>query len=218
MKLLRKKIAIYEFFVIMVIVIIFYQFYPYPKQNGKGILLNEITSFNGDILKTIVVNEKFIKKLINEIGIQHRIFISIIYSELKLNYNDFDRFDEIRARWGFDPSVGFAQMKISTAYWIENNYNNGKLIRKSKSREELIDKIINDSTNVIYSGFYIKLIQDKLFFKFHEKPSIKLIASYYGRGIDYYREDYIDSSYYNQIGITAQEFYDSDKLLDSFPR
>ena len=152
------------------------------------------------------------------LGIKHRIYISIIYGELKNNFDKWDKFDNLRAKIGMDPSVGFAQIKVSTAEWIEDKYSDNKFIYKSNNYDELVDKLINDSTNTLYSVFYIKLIRDKLFNKFKRVPSVKLIASYYGRGIDYYREDNIDSAYYNQIGITAQEFYDSDKLLDSFPR
>lgn len=173
-------------------------------------------------------DEKFYKKfkqLKKEIysdcdilSISPRMFISTIYGELHNNYNFIDNFDNFRARIGMDPSVGFAQIRVSTSLWIEDNYTDNKLIYKSRNNIELVNKIIIDSINVLYSGFYIKLIHDKLLNKFHKEPTVKLIASYYGKGIDYYRENNVDSSYYNQIGITAQEFYDSGKLLDYFPK
>ncbi len=170
-----------------------------------------------NIEKIFSENYEYIIIVINIIKIKPRIYLSVIYGELKLNYDSFDRFDILRAKMGFDPSLGFAQMKVSTAKWIEDKYANNVTIFKSKTHEELMNKLINDSTNILYSAFYIKLINDKLYEKFGKKLSVKLIASYYGYGIDRY-ENEMDSSYSNQIGITAQEFYDSDKLLDSFPR
>ncbi|MFA3782598.1 hypothetical protein ABRY23_05975 [Melioribacteraceae bacterium 4301-Me] len=154
----------------------------------------------------------------NEFKILPRLYVATIYAELHNNYNIIDRFDEFRAKIGMDPSVGFAQMRVSTAIWIEDYYSDNKIIFKSNSYEELVNKIIDDSTNIVYSTFYIKLIHDRLLKKFHKKPSVKTIASYYGRGIDYYRGDEIDSLYYNQIGITAEEFFYSDMLIEQFPR
>ena len=164
------------------------------------------------------LSNPYIKTECIRLGIKPRVYISIIYGELKNNFNEWDRFDNFRAKIGMDPSVGFAQIKISTAEWIEDKYSGNKFIYKSNTHDELVHKLINDSTNTLYSVFYIKLIMDKLIFKFKREPTIKLLASYYGSGIDYYREDNIDILYYNQIGITAQEFYDSDKLLDYFPK
>lgn len=205
------------------------------KLNIKYILLTALlgiffTLMNCKIFNTsnTSTDEKFYKKfkqLKKEIysdcdilSISPRMFISTIYGELHNNYNLIDNFDNFRARIGMDPSVGFAQIRVSTSLWIEDNYADNRLIYKSRNNTELVNKIIIDSINVLYAVFYIKLIHDKLLNKFHKEPTVKLVASYYGKGIDYYRENNVDSSYYNQIGITAQEFYDSDKLLDYFPK
>ena len=150
-------------------------------------------------------------------NIPPRVYASIIYGELKNNYDEWDRFDSFRARIGMDPSVGFAQIKVSTFVWIEDNYANEQYISKSNSKDELIDKMLNDSINIRYSAFYMKLISDKFSQKFKINPSVKTLASYYGKGIDYYKGDTLDSSYYNQVGITSEKFYISNNLVKEFP-
>ena len=186
-------------FVILLPILFVLKFYN-NKENDKNILL---LSKYSDL----------IKKYCSILSIEPRKYASIIYGELKTNYDDFDRFDEIRARLGFDPSVGFAQIKISTANWIEANFTDNLIIFRSSNSDELINKMITDSTNILYSAFYIKLINSKLKKKFYRKPSILLLASYYARGIDYDRENDLDSLYHNRVGITAEEFYNSDKLF-----
>jgi len=151
-------------------------------------------------------------------NINPRVYASIIYGELKNNYDEWDRFDSFRARIGMDPSVGFAQIKVSTFMWIEDNYANGQYISKSISKDDLIDKMLNDSINILYSVFYVRLITDKFIEKFKREPSVKTIASYYGKGIDYYKGENLDSSYFNQAGKTSEEFYISNKLIKKFPR
>lgn len=151
-------------------------------------------------------------------NIHPRAYASIIYGELKNNYNEWDRFDTFRARIGMDPSLGFAQIKVSTFMWIEDNYANEQHISKSNSKDELIDKMLNDSINICYSVFYVKLISDKISEKFNTKPSVKTIASYYAKGIDYYKIDSLDLSYYNQVGISSEEFYISNKLIKELKR
>lgn len=167
--------------------------------------------------QVIESHSRIIKKSCILFKLNPRLYISVIYGELINNYDEWDKFDNFRAEIGMDPSVGFAQIKVSTAMWLEDNHSDSKIIFRSKNHEELVNKLVNDSTNILYSAFYIKLIRDKLLNKFHKEPSIKLLASYYGKGIDYYRENDLDSSYYNQIGITAEKFYNSNKLLNKFP-
>lgn len=162
------------------------------------------------------------KKVINSVcrilDISPRLYVSVIYSELINNFNALDNFDEFRARIGANPSVGFAQIKVSTCYWIEKNYSGNYGIYKSNSHTELVDKIIQDSINIHYSGLYIKLILDLFYSTYpNYKVDVKNIASYYGSGIDEVDRN-VDFYYVNKLGITADSFYNSTKLTEIFPR
>ena len=160
-------------------------------------------------------NEYYIKKCCNKFEVNPRKYISVLYGELINNYNWIDNYDNIRAEFGLDPSVGFSQMKVSTFDWIETNYDGKNGINKSASREELLCKISNDSINIYYSVFYIKLIDDLYLKKFNRNPKIEVLASHYGKGIDYGKT--IVENLYNIIGDSAGGFYHSDKLLIEFP-
>lgn len=183
------------------------------------VIFNNLKKFYRKDIRDVIESQRdIIIKSCSLYNIKPRMYVSIIYGELKNNFDEWDRFDNFRAKIGMDPSIGFAQIKVSTAFWIEDNYADNKIIFKSNNQEELVKKIINDSINILYSVFYIKLIQDELIKKFQREPSVKTLASYYGRGIDYYMEDQLDSLYYNQIGVTAERFYNSDELLECLPR
>ncbi len=168
-------------------------------------------------IKIFIEKKNIIIEYCNLFGINPRKFVSVIFGELYNNLDYDDEFDKLKADLGLDPSIGFSQIRVSTFAWIEDNYADGFYIRKSKDRDEMIQKLISDSTNILYSIYYMKLISDKFIMKYKFEPSVKTLASYYGYGIDYYRTE-IDSSYYNQIGITAEKFYHSNKLIKEFPK
>ncbi|NCS90728.1 MAG: hypothetical protein GW789_18610, partial [Ignavibacteria bacterium] len=78
---------------------------------------------------------------------------AIIYVERTLNYNwEDDALDIPLAEGGFNSSIGFCQVKMKTAYWIEVQLNDSKssyfpgkkysrLLKVSKSPEEIIKKL-----------------------------------------------------------------------------
>ncbi len=160
--------------------------------------------------------ELTIKKYCHIFNLSPRVYASVVYGELFNNLDVYDDFDEVRARIGFDPSIGFSQIRLSTSVWLEDNYCLNGFIKKSKTKKELIDKLVNDDSNIMYSVLYVSVIESTIKKK-HIPLNVCTIASYYGRGIDYEKEIY-DFSYSNRIGTTAQEFYDSVKLKESFPR
>ncbi len=173
------------------------------------LVFNFILNKNNKNFENIfLVNSNSINKYCDIYKINPRIYISIIYGELYNNFDELDKFDEISARMGYDPSIGFSQIKVSTAYWIEENFSDNYYIKKSKNKTELVNKLMNDSTNILYSIFYVKLIRDKIISKYKIEPSLKLVASYYGRGIDYSKNE-IDTCYHNRIGVTADNYYKS---------
>lgn len=149
--------------------------------------------------------------------INPRVYISIVYGELSSNMNFFDEFDNIRADFGYDPSVGFGQMRVSTFMWIEYKHADGVNIIKSKNEDELVTKIKDDITNISYTTFYVGLIRDKIRDELDIEPTVKLLGSYYSLGIDHGKRK-LNPNFTSPVGEAAEEFYYSDKLLLLFPR
>jgi hypothetical protein len=150
-------------------------------------------------------------------NIDPRVYISIVYGELSSNMNFFDEFDNIRADFGYDPSVGFGQMRVSTFMWIEHKYADGINIIKSKDDKELVTKIKDDITNIAYTTFYVGLIYKKIRDELNIEPSVKLLGSYYSLGIDHGKRK-INPDFTSPVGEAAEEFYYSVKLLNQYPR
>ncbi|MGE5620974.1 MAG: hypothetical protein ACM3U0_00240 [archaeon] len=96
---------------------------------------------------------------------------AIIYTERTLNYNwEDEALDEIIARSGLNSSLGFCQVKMKTAYWIEFQLNNSQnefypgdkykgILSLSKSPEEIISKLKDDSLNILYAAAYLRIFQ-----------------------------------------------------------
>ncbi|MCB9250774.1 MAG: hypothetical protein H6613_20645 [Ignavibacteriales bacterium] len=90
-----------------------------------------------------------------------------------------------------DPSIGFAQIKISTFYWLEENFGYNIGVSSSQNREELIKRITDDEWNIRYSVFYVKLIEKEYKKKFLETISVSTLGALYGSGIDYEKRNYV---------------------------
>jgi len=99
-----------------------------------------------------------------------KILTSIIYVERTLNYTwEDDALDNLLAEAGLNSSIGFCQVKLKTAYWIEVQLNytssiyypnrkyKGK-IELSNSPKEIIAKLENDSLNIMYASAYLRII------------------------------------------------------------
>ncbi|MBU0560654.1 MAG: hypothetical protein KJ799_18780 [Bacteroidetes bacterium] len=102
--------------------------------------------------------------------VDSKILSSIIYVERTLNYSwEDDAVDNLLAEAGLNSSIGFCQVKMKTAYWIEvqlnktnsiyypNDKYKGKL-SLSKSSKEIIEKLNNDSLNIMYATAYLRII------------------------------------------------------------
>ncbi|MFH0733696.1 MAG: hypothetical protein V1773_03870 [bacterium] len=113
---------------------------------------------------------------------------AIIYTERTLNYDwEDDAMDIILADAGLNSSIGFCQVKIKTAYFIEKNLQK-QYLPLSKTFEQLLTKLKNDSLNILYAAGYIKLMinrweKDNCSIK--EKPEI--LGTLYSTGL-YYRD------------------------------
>ena len=137
------------------------------------ILLFFQISFAEDANTTIKkINEKIdiIKKASRLFNIDYKILCSIIYSERTLNFNwEDEALDIIIAKSGLNSSIGFCQIKIKTAYWIENQLsditsvyypgnNYQRIISISESKIEIIKKLENDTINILYAAAYLRII------------------------------------------------------------
>lgn len=121
-------------------------------------------------LNKISLNKRFIEQASESFCINYAYLSAIIFVERTLNYTwRDDSFDIILAKTGRNSSIGFCQIKIKTAYWIECQFNDASslyfpgveyqnLITISKSVDELLSKLKNDSLNIIYAAAYSRII------------------------------------------------------------
>lgn len=121
---------------------------------------------------------------------------SIVYVERTLNYDWSDKiFDVFFAQSGRNSSIGFCQVKLKTAYWIEKQLNDStsnffpgekyyKKLTISNSSQEIINKLNNDSLNILYAGAYIRIIQSlwkKSGFPINDR--VDILATLYSTGL-----------------------------------
>lgn len=139
-----------------------------------------------------------IKSASNKFDIDYKILCSIIYTERTLNYDwEDDALDEILANVGLNSSMGFCQIKLKTAYWIERQLNDSTSVHfpgkkyestlpVSKNKDELIKKLTNDSLNMLYASAYIRIMisrweRESIFI--YNKPEI--LGTLYSTGLFY---------------------------------
>lgn len=115
-------------------------------------------------------NNKFFKNASQQFDVNKQYLKSIVLVERLLNFDWSDNaLDEIFARSGLNSSIGFCQVKIKTAYFIEKQLNDStskfypgykyfSLLKISKSPTELMQKLQNDSLNIMYAAAYLKII------------------------------------------------------------
>jgi len=176
------------------------------KYLGRGYLMIPVLlillSFNlfaentDTTISKIKDNITLIKSASKKFDIDYRILCSVIYTERTLNYNWEDKaLDNVLAEVGLNSSIGFCQVKIKTAYWIEiqlsdtnSIYYCGKkyrhIIKVSLTPEEIITKLNNDSLNILYAAAYIKIMVNrwlKAGFPISNKPVI--IGTLYSTGL-----------------------------------
>jgi hypothetical protein len=156
---------------------------------------------------------RFIEKYLTDIltyceyfDIPETAYMSVIYAERLHNINEFDRADFTRAYLGFDASVGFGQIKISTAEWLETHYEELFPFSISANRTALIDRLYSPDTNIAYSVLYCRVIYNHFYEKYGVFPDVASLSSYYSRGIDYGRTIH-DKYYLNSLGMTAYEVF-----------
>lgn len=132
----------------------------------------------------------------NKFAVNSHYLTAIIYVERTLNYDwTDDAWDVPLAKAGKNSSVGFAQVKLKTAYFIERQLHDptsqfypGKPYEKflpvSNSPHELIAKLTNDSLNILYAAAYLRLMQsrwEKAGFSLDQRPDI--LGTLYSAGL-----------------------------------
>jgi hypothetical protein len=186
------------------------------------------------ILDELVERKSVILHAAKTVGISPRIVASVLYAERYLNYNwDDEILDNVLAQSGYNSSVGFGQIKITTAFWVEQELNNSiskyylgnavaSQILRSATREKLIKKVTNDSVNILYCAAYLAMVQYRwksagIFLPMNVEAGI--LGTLYSLGV-------INSNgeertphpnpQMNKFGFTAQEFFDSLLLRGEF--
>ncbi len=147
-------------------------------------------------LKLIKKNLPLIKSASAQFHIDYHVLSAIIFVERTLNVDWRDSLFDIQlARFGHNSSIGFCQVKVKTAYFIEKNLNDPQreyflddsyinIVTLSKSVDEIIQKLKNDSTNIIYAAAYIKMFTEfwkKEGFNISNKPEI--VGTLYSTGL-----------------------------------
>ena len=149
-------------------------------------------------LSRITQNFPFIKSACYKFDVSPNTLSSIIFVERTLNVDwSDDALDIILAKTGHNSSIGFCQVKLKTAYWIEvqlkdslSLYYSGaeyvNILPISDSPGELIIKLQDDSLNILYAAAYLRIIQSrwkKAGFLIDDRPEI--IGTLYSTGLFY---------------------------------
>ena len=123
---------------------------------------------------------------------------AIIYTERELNYDWSDEtLDILLAKTGQNSSIGFCQIKLKTAYWIEVQLSDSACLYYpgrefsnylpiSKSPKELLEKLTVDSINILYAAAFLRIIQSrwsKAGFSIDNRPDV--IGTLYSTGLFY---------------------------------
>jgi hypothetical protein len=143
-------------------------------------------------------NQLLIQTAAQKLDINPCYLSAVIEVERTLNYDwSDDAWDVPLAQLGKNSSIGFAQIKLKTAYFIERQLHDadslfylGKsyenILQLSQSVNELIDKLKDDTVNILYATVYLKLMiirWEKAGFSIEQRPDI--LGTLYSTGLFY---------------------------------
>ncbi len=148
--------------------------------------------------RKVIAKNSIIESAAKAFSINQNYLRAIIYTERRINFDWTDEvFDELLAINGKNSSIGFSQIKLKTAYFIERilndanskfypggNYNN--ILEISKSPANLIEKLQIDSLNIYYAAGYVRIIQS--FWKsqgFHIEDKPEIVGTLFQTGLFY---------------------------------
>jgi len=207
-------------------------------KSGLGILIffSGVISAQTDDSELLSKNAHNITHAARSFEISPRLLASIVYVEQTENVKPGEKFlDVVFAHSGYNASVGFAQMKVSTGAWLEVQIhsrsgdfylgeNKRVLISPSRDRDELIRKLSADSVNLLYAAAYLAMIEklwnNTLRAPWLQNSRIGILATLYSLGIvkpDGSLRMPHDHAAMSQFGRVAQAFFDSFMLREEFP-
>lgn len=149
-------------------------------------------------LSKILTKKNIIEKASKEFNVDMKTLSAVIYVERTLNYTwEDEALDEYLAQAGLNSSIGFCQIKMKTAYWIETQLNDTKSIyfpgqtyfgklQISKNPQAIIDKLKNDSLNIMYAAAYLRIMisrWEKSGYPIENRPEI--LGTLYSTGLFY---------------------------------
>lgn len=131
-----------------------------------------------------------------QFNIDKKALMVIVFTERSMNVDWKDKALDIPlAVSGYNSSIGFCQVKMKTAYWIETQLSDSTsefylgnqyrdILPVSKSPKEIIEKLENDFLNIKYAAAYIKIIQN--YWKNHSFPvhnRMDILGTLYSTGL-----------------------------------
>jgi hypothetical protein len=182
-------------------------------------------------------NQDEIVRGASEFSQSPRVLASVVFAERSLNIRPAKTMTEVLlARCGYNASLGVAQVKVRTARWIETHLHELSSVRapsstvrrrlsRSRLREELIQRLDQPSTNLLYAAAYLALIS-QVWGEVLDAPDLRsvrvgIVATLYSVGLERpdgsLRVPHADPAM-NAFGETAQAFYDGTMLRDEFPK
>lgn len=149
-----------------------------------------------ETLLQLKVNQALIQDSAKQFDINPLYLSTIIYTERVLNYSETDKkFDTLLAKVGYNSSVGFCQVKLKTAYFIERLLHDANsqfyagqkykdILSVSQHPDEIINKLNDVQHNIQYAAGYLRIIQSywtKAGFPINDRPDI--LGTLYSAGL-----------------------------------
>lgn len=197
------------------------------------ILLTGLLAQEDDVtFQELVEHRNLIIKHSELFHVQPRIVAAVIYAERVLNVNWRDTYlDKLMALNRLNSSIGFCQIKLNTARWIENNLNDANskyflgdsiaaFFPESIYLDKLIERLDDPSLNIMYAVAYLAMFQRRWAREgvdISSRPDI--LGTLYSLGpFKTSGEERIPhpDPVPNRFGSTALEFYNSEILADIF--
>ncbi|WP_069470892.1 hypothetical protein [Candidatus Marithrix sp. Canyon 246] len=160
-------------------------------------LSNPVFAEKADItLQKIKKYQPFIQRAALIFNIRPDYLSAVIYTERTLNYDwTDDAWDVTMAKLGKNSSIGFCQIKLKTAYFIEHQLDDpdsvfylGQVHKNtmtiSQTVAELIDKLMTPKLNILYAAAYLKMMQTRwknVGFPINNRPDI--LGTLYSAGL-----------------------------------
>jgi hypothetical protein len=193
---------------------------------GLLLLSGLIAQERDSVYLEIEENLDIINEYSARLGVQSRIVASVICAERSLNYNWQDTYlDRIMAVNRLNSSVGFCQIKVNTAKWLEDKLNDASspyylgdsvatLFPRSVYLDKLVERLEDDELSIMYAAAYLAMFQKRWLregVNISNRPDI--LGSLYSLGA--YKTNGAEHLPHpdpvpNEFGLLAQYFYDSD--------